>query len=73
MRQDLSCSHCAALQMCRCSKHKKTLSFTTRVVKLAQVAQRDCGISIHGDIKNSTGHSPGQSAPADLAQSQRVG
>lgn len=30
-------------------------------------AQTGCSISIHGDTKNVTGHSPGQSVPADCA------
>lgn len=44
-----------------------------RVVQLAQAAQRDCGVSICGDIKNLMGHSPGQPDAADPALSQISG
>lgn len=34
---------------------------------LEWVSQKDCGVSICGDIQNMTGHSPGQLALADPA------
>lgn len=34
---------------------------------LEQVTQRDYVVSISGDIKNLTGHSPGQSNLSDVA------
>lgn len=37
---------------------------------LAQAAQRDCGVSILGDIWNVGGYSPGQVAAADLTLSR---
>jgi len=46
-------------------KHKKQLFYYGSSQTLEQVATRSCGVSIHEDIQNLTGHSPEQSALAD--------
>ena len=40
---------------------------------LEQVAARGCGVSVLGDIKNPTGHGPGQPAVVDTTLSRRAG
>lgn len=50
-------------------RHKRTWFF----VKLELVAPRSCEVSILGDIKNSTEHSPGQPALVDPALKRRAG
>lgn len=39
---------------------------------LEQVAQRHCGVSILGEVQNSTAHGPGQPALGDPALSSRL-
>lgn len=37
------------------------------LIEWAQVVQRCCGVSIHGDIRNRSGHAPGQATLVVLA------
>lgn len=47
---------------------------TVTVIKhYNRIAQRGCGVSIHGDIQISTGHGSGQPALTDAALSKRTG
>jgi len=48
-------------------KYNKKLPYSEGGQTLAQFAQRSCGVSILGDIQNSTGHSPEQPVLADPA------
>jgi len=47
------------------SEHKKVLRYCEEIQTLEQVAQRGCGVSILGDIKNLNGLGPVQHSVAD--------
>ena len=42
-----------------------TLVFRRKKLRVKQVAQRGCGVSVFGDVQNPTGHNPEQPASAD--------
>lgn len=48
------------------SEHK-TLLYSEGGKTVAQATQRDCGVTISGDIQSPAGHGPGQTALADTA------